>query len=201
MPLKEASPLLVPLVTSLALHALSFALMASFYGGVTGSDSRGYAAAQRSGMLRITLFDKRPATTDTIPSKVASSPAAAAQAPLPEGLISLPGPYYFPPQELSRKPQTVAPIPLEYPENAPPVARNHVVLRLLISEIGNVDRIIVETADVPKELEFLARQAFANAKFQPGLRGDTPVKSQMLVEITFEGENSPPPPGILLPTR
>lgn len=201
MPLKETSPLLVPLVTSLALHAMSFALMESFYGGVTESDTHGYAAAQRSGTLRVTLFDKRPATTDIVPPTVASIPATAAQPPLPEGLISLPGPYYFPPQELNRKPQVVAPISLEYPENAPPVTRNHVVLRLLISESGNVDRIIVETADVPKELELLARQAFAQAKFQPGLRDDSPVRSQMLVEITFESENTLPPPGVLLPAR
>lgn len=201
MPLKVASPLLIPLVASLALHAMGFALMESLYGGVTEGDARRYATAQRPGTMRVTLFDKRPATVDSVQGKDVSNPTDTMREPLPEGLVSLPGPYYFPPQELSRKPQAATPIPLDYPENAPPVARNHVVLRLLISEDGDVDKIIVETADVPKELELLARQAFAQAKFQPGLRGDTPVKSQMLVEITFEGENAPPPPGILLPNR
>jgi hypothetical protein len=90
---------------------------------------------------------------------------------------------------------------LDYPENAPLVAKNHVVLRLLISETGVVDKIIVETTDVPGELENLARQAFAQAKFQPGLRGEIPVKSQMLVEITFEADNATPPPGAIIPIR
>lgn len=201
MQLKEAPPLLIALATSLTLHVMGFALIDSFYGAAAEGESRRDKSAQRTGTLIATLFDRRPAQSDTSPQQHGSNPAAALRESLPEGLVSLPGPYYFPPQELSRRPQAAAPIPLDYPENAPPVARNHVVLRLLISEIGDVDKIIVETAGVPRELELLARQAFAQAKFQPGLRGDTPVKSQMLVEITFEGENAPPPPGILLPTR
>jgi len=75
------------------------------------------------------------------------------------------------------------------------------VLRLLINEAGDVDKVIVETVDVPGELEILASQAFVQAKFQPGLRGEMPVKSQMLVEITFESGSTPPPPGTMLPAR
>lgn len=201
MQLKAAPPLLMALATSLALHVMGFALIESFYGAAAEGVSRRDKSAQRAGTLMATLFDRRPAIADAAPQQGLTNPAASLRESLPEGLVSLPGPYYFPPQELSRKPQAAAPIPLDYPENAPPVARNHVVLRLLISEIGDVDKIIVETADVPRELELLARQAFAQAKFQPGLRGDSPVKSQMLVEITFEGENAPHPPGILPSTR
>ena len=93
------------------------------------------------------------------------------------------------------------PVAIEYPEKAPLVVWRHVVLRLLINEAGDVDKVIVETADVPSELETLARQAFVQAKFQPGLRGDIPVKSQMLVEIIFEGVNALPPTGAMLPAR
>ena len=199
MPMKEASSLLlVPLIASLALHAGGFALMDAYYGAPLSGGTR---IAKRQVPLRVAFLDARLASVGNDPVVAGSGKSDSPPFPLPEGLVSLPGPYYFPPQELSRKPQVVEDIPLDYPENAPLVAKNHVVLRLLISEAGEVDKIIVETADVPGELEALARLAFAQAKFQPGLRGETPVKSQMFVEITFEGGNVPPPSGAMLPSR
>ncbi|MBI4989118.1 MAG: energy transducer TonB [Rhodocyclales bacterium] len=185
-------------MTSLALHAGGLALMDAYYGAPLSGGAR---IARHQAPLRVVFLDARMASLGNESAGLGPDAAGGASVSLPEGIVSLPGPYYFPPQELSRKPQAAAPVPLDYPENAPLVAKNHVVLRLLISEAGDVDKIIVETADVPGELEALARLAFAQAKFQPGLRGETPVKSQMFVEITFEGGNVPPPSGAMLPAR
>lgn len=196
--LGNTSSLLAPLVTSLVLHAGGFALMDAYYGAPLSGGAR---IARHQAPFRVAFLDARLASLGNESASLGPDAAGGASAPLPEGRVSLPGPYYFPPQELSRRPQATAPVPLDYPENAPLVAKNHVVLRLLISEAGDVDKIVVETADVPGELEALARLAFAKAKFQPGLRGETPVKSQMLVDIIFEGERSLPPSGAMLPAR
>lgn len=201
MPLKEASSLLTPLVASLAIHAGSLALMDILYG--TAPSIRSQPEQHRT-PLRVLNLRVPPALPANIePAEINLEASGDASVSLPEGLVSLPSPYYFLPQELSRRPKAAAPVHLEYPENAPLVVKNHVVLRLLINESGIVDKVIVVTAEVPLELEALARQAFAQAKFQPGFRGETPVKSQMLIEITFEGSSSssPPPPSVMLPSR
>lgn len=198
MHLKEVSSLLPPLFASLALHAGGFALLDAFYGAPL---SGGGHNTKRQAPLRVVLSDARQASADSALPSIGPQVAVGSYPSLPEGVVSLPVPYYFPPQALSRKPLPTTPVQLDYPENAPLVAKNHVVLRLLINETGIVDRVIVETTEVPQELENLARQAFAQAKFQPGLRGDIPVKSQMLVEITFETDNSPPPPSAIIPIR
>ena len=196
---KETASLLTPLALSVALHAGGFAFLQAHYGAPPGDRPD---AARRPLALRVTTLEAKRASPFNAAAEVSPDAAAAPfQEALPEGTIALPGLYYFPPQDLSRKPQAVAPVPLEYPENAPVVPKNRIVLRLLISAAGDVDKVIVETADVPQELEQLARRAFARAKFQPGLRGDVAVGSQMLVEITFEGEDTPPPPTALLPAR
>lgn len=184
-------------MASLALHAGGFVLLDTYYGAPLSAN----LLSKRLAPLHVAFLDVRLSSASLGSPEIDQAASGNALSPLPEGLVSLPGPYYFPPQELSRKPLAAVPVPLDYPENTPLVTKNRVVLRLLISETGDVDKLIVETADVPRELEALARQAFAQAKFQPGLRGKTPVKSQMLVEITFEGENAAPPPAMLLPAR
>lgn len=194
--LKEVTSLLGPLVLSTGIHLGAIALMDAVYGAAAvggGSGGRRHAAMQ---------VDLRggPAGQEVRAGSLTDGGVAAGDS-LPAGLLALPGPFYFPAGSLSRKPQAVAPVPLDYPEDAPLVEKSRVVLRLLISESGDVDKVIVETADVPGALEAIARQAFARAKFRPGLRGEVAVKSQMRVEITFEGGNAPPAPGVIQPSR
>ena len=197
--LKEVRSLLNPLAISLALHAGSIALAETYYGSAQALP--GHNPARRQASLLVSLLAGNVSATLARPTDLQAVKPEQGEIALSEGIVSLPGPYYFPPQELSRRPQVTLPVAIDYPEKAPLVAWKHVVLRLLINEAGDVDKVIVETTDVPSELEALARQAFAQAKFQPGLRGDIPVKSQMLVEIIFEGENALPPTGAILPAR
>ena len=97
-------------------------------------------------------------------------------------------PHYFSVGDLDKKPEAIGEVPLAYPTELPHVKQSRVVLNLLIDEQGAIDRVIVESADAPKELEELASQAFAAARFTPGLRNGNQVRSRLRVEVTFEGE-------------
>lgn len=182
-----------PLALSCSIHVGGLVLMDACYGATARPAGQTPGATRLQANFR--LLGGRPSAE----TQEGDAPSTASPPPLPEGVISLPGPYYFPSEALSRKPRAAMPVPLEYPEEAPPL-RNRLVLRLYISESGDVDLVMVEAADVPAELEKLARKAFAQAKFLPGMRGEAAVKSQLLVEITFEGENLPQP-AALLPVR
>ena len=60
-----------------------------------------------------------------------------------------------------------------------------VVLRLLIGATGHVDDVAVVRAAPEGVFEQAAVEAFARARFSPGLAGGTPVKSQITVEVQF----------------
>jgi TonB family protein len=63
------------------------------------------------------------------------------------------------------------------------------MLRLRISESGQVDdATIVMSTGIP-EFEAAALQTFSGARFQPGYRANLPVRSEMLIEVTLQ----PPP--------
>lgn len=126
---------------------------------------------------------------------VADKPRQAASAVIPvqtaaqaAGLLDLPMPLYYAIGDLDRKPEALGEVALAYPADLPLVTRSRVVLSLLIDELGAVDKVSVESADSPKELEALASHAFAAAKFTPGVRGGVKVKSRLRIEVTFEGE-------------
>jgi protein TonB len=60
-----------------------------------------------------------------------------------------------------------------------------VVLRLLISDTGHVDDVSVVRAEPAGVFEQAAIEAFAKARFAPGMAGGRPVKSQIRVEVQF----------------
>ena len=60
-----------------------------------------------------------------------------------------------------------------------------VVLRLLIGATGQVDDVAVVRSAPEGVFEQAAREAFAKARFAPGLAGGMPVKSQITVEVNF----------------
>ncbi len=68
-----------------------------------------------------------------------------------------------------------------------------VVLRLLISETGAIDKIEVVRASPPGLFEESALAAFGSARFAPGYLAGTPVKSQIMFEVEFapQSRNSP----------
>ena len=60
-----------------------------------------------------------------------------------------------------------------------------VVLRLLISDTGHVDDVEVVRSQPRGVFEQAAIDAFAKARFAPGMAAGTPVKSQITVEVQF----------------
>lgn len=184
-------PLMIwSLTASLALHAGALALLATAFGA-----PRSATQAEPAGKpLQVTLAYAGGVSAErSMPLTVAASAGAGTRSgqSVPESLPVLPGPYYFPPDELSRKPQPASPVPLDYPADSPLVARGRIVLRLLINEAGNVDQVMVEQSELPQELAELARRAFSQARFQPGMKENRPVNSQLMIEVTFESNEAP----------
>ncbi len=90
--------------------------------------------------------------------------------------------------ELTQGPQPLEPIELSYPvlatgEEAPSGAMR---LRLLIAEDGTVDRVLVESSELPQAFQDEAIMRFSLARFDPGRIQDAAVKSQLVIEVTAQ---------------
>jgi TonB family protein len=97
---------------------------------------------------------------------------------------------YFPGSELDRRPISMAPIEPEYPGNAGPDG-GYLLLRLFIGESGKVDRVVMLASEPEGVFDQAAMSAFGNARFYPGIRQGTPVKSEMLIELKYYPKNEP----------
>lgn len=185
------------LLASVLLHVGAIALLDTAFGTSHRKENlQGSSAETGRNALQITL--KASKTVQLKPDSAVGENGARIKQ-LPSGLLDLPGPYYFPPQELAQKPLAATPVTLDYPPNLPLVERGQIVLRLLIGESGSVDRVIVEKSNLPRELEDLASKAFLQARFSAGIRENRPVNSQLVVEVTFEGDEAAPSNAPLLP--
>ena len=107
-------------------------------------------------------------------SATAPSNAAAALPAAPEYSLGI---------RLDPGPRPLDDIEPEYPD--PYLREGTVVLRLLISETGHVDNVAVVRSEPRGVFEQAALDAFAKARFAPGLAAGTPVKSQITVEVHF----------------
>lgn len=181
--MREYAALIPALAASVALHAGSAILAEAVLGSLTPGPEPATAGHPYHLHAKLTGTASRAAPSPPTASGVARSGQAAGR-----GLIDLPLPYYFPPHELDRKPEAVGEVPLAYPADMPRVAHSRVVLSLLIDERGDVNKVIVETAEAPTELAQLASRAFAGVRFNPGMRDGAAVKSRLRVEVTFESE-------------
>ena len=110
------------------------------------------------------------------------------------GIVS--GPWYYSARYLHRRPTPLKPIRPAYPPFVGDLAGN-VVLLLLINERGTVDSHQIVKAVPGGIFEESVVTAFINERFAPGLITGYPVKSQLLVEVTFE-PGAEPRTGILL---
>jgi len=121
-------------------------------------------------------------------SSSAQSVAPVAASPVPASEPSRPA-LADAPDYLQGKLLTVGPRPLDdieprYPDGAD-LRTGKVVLRLLIGDTGHVDEVAVLRANPPGLFDAAAMEAFAKARFSPGLAGGVAVKSQMTVEVDF----------------
>lgn len=126
-------------------------------------------------------------------------PAAPIVPPAPSaaglsGVVS--GPWYYAARYLHRRVTPLRPIRPDYPPLFSDVA-GHVVLLLFINEHGRVDTYRIESAEPAQIFDEAVLKAFVNERYAPGLITGYPVKSQLLVEVSFQ-PGSDPVTGILL---
>ena len=135
-----------------------------------------------------------PETTGRLAAQTVAEPVTSAPStPVAEqtGGVSNPGEiYYFKASELDRRPFPLERIEIPPPESLAAVSGS-VMLRLLISESGQVDEASIVMSTGIAEFETAALNTFAQAHFHPGYRAQLPVRSEMLIEVTLQ----PPPAG------
>lgn len=112
-------------------------------------------------------------------------PSAPAE---PDPVIpGFPDVHYFTKRELSKEPTLAATVKLDVPRGATAPEGGKVALRLWIGESGSVDIIVVVRTNVPVIMTETAVTAFKAARFQPGEINGQPVKSQLAIEVSFDG--------------
>lgn len=95
-------------------------------------------------------------------------------------------PHYFRGSELTQKPVFFDGVPDSLYLTVPGEASQTAVLKLLINERGEVDRVLVDDSGLSIEAEKLLIEVFSRAKFYPGKIGESPVKSQLKIETVLE---------------
>ena len=168
---------------SLAIHAALAAALAAVAGGQLAGI--GLPAFKPEGLFA-TLRAVQPTETSTKPA--AASPHGKQNGP-GRG-AALPKPYYHLASELTERPLPLAAIEPSFPDGAPPTGR--VKIRLYISQQGAVDAVDITEAEPAGEFEQATVQAFREARFRPGYKNGTPVRSQLTLEVRF-GEPLPMP--------
>ena len=166
------------LALSAALHALLFADTPAL-SGASASSAAGPAPLE----VRLASAGALPAATTPVlkSPKAGSEPGAARQPGQAEE------PRYWRASELDAKPFPLTPIEPAAPAGAAAKA-GRVLARVLINESGRADAVRVELAEPQVVFDEAVKTAFGAARYRPGIKGGRSVKSQMLVEITFHGE-------------
>jgi len=100
--------------------------------------------------------------------------------------LPLPEARYFLVGELTEKPFVVQDISPDMVIVLPDMFLPPAIVQLLISERGEVDKVVMEDDELPEEAQRFVMEAFSKVKFRPGRVGELPVKSRLSIEVTFE---------------
>lgn len=95
----------------------------------------------------------------------------------------LPEPYYFNSRELTQKPLVAVDIPVGFALLVSEAQSQIAILRLLINEYGDIDRILVEDSSLPEQTKTVLLNTFNEMKFHPGEVDGKAVKSQLTLAI------------------
>jgi len=123
------------------------------------------------------------------PAQRRAAPAKPS-APLP----ALPAERYFAAHELDERPLILSHVEPAFPAEAAN-SSGRVRLELLISATGAVEAVHILDAQPAGLFEEAAKDAFAEARFRPGMRSGSAVKSAIRLELLF-GEPLPSDPRI-----
>lgn len=136
--------------------------------------------------------EPEPAATPDKPVDQPFAPPAASvhppQSPLPAVDIPLvEDPTYYTARQVDVHPAALEPVNPAFPDAAAQGGvQGFVTLRLLIDDAGRVREMSVVEAQPPDTFEAAALDAFRNARFAPALRNGRPVKSDVLIRVSFE---------------
>lgn len=90
-------------------------------------------------------------------------------------------------RELDQPPRALDTIEPDYPPEAEQARRSGVLrLQLRIESDGRVSAVEVVSAEPPGVFDASAMQAFAAARFAPGVRAGRPVRAQILIEVRYD---------------
>lgn len=186
----------------LRFGALAFALLihAAFgYVLVTGGDGDGKPSPKTLSLRLVPSGWNVPANPSvpreplsvqrSLPAAAESAPMASVSAKQDKARISVTqpvGPHYFRMSELTQKPVLVSDVASNLILHVPGLPPQPVILRLLISDEGEVDRVVVEDSFLAADIERDVTEAFAKVRFEPGRIGRIAVRSQMRVEARLE---------------
>jgi len=128
------------------------------------------------------------------PEALAPKPVARRAAPAKASTAgpALPAERYYATHELDERPLILNHVEPIFPAEAGEVS-GHVRLELLIGAHGRVDAIHVLDAEPAGLFELSAKEAFAQARFRPGMVRGSAVKSALMLELLF-GAPLPPDP-------
>jgi len=109
------------------------------------------------------------------------------------GLLPIPAPTYYTTDQLTKRPQATGEAELDTPEIWPILTSGTIILKLWISELGDVISVDVEKTDLPEIFSRTAVAAFRNLRFVPGEINGQRVGTMMRIEITYDDGRKPPP--------
>jgi TonB family protein len=168
------------LALSAALHTLVLSAAPAMFGA--GAPVQG-----RPAPIQVRLVAELPAAPASSKARHTGRKAGSELATRPQlGVVD--GPRYLRASELDSKP-----VPLASIEPAPPAGAEkktgRVIARILINESGGADAVRVESSEPEALFDDAVKSAFGSALYRPGMKGGRSVKSQILIEVTFHGED------------
>jgi hypothetical protein len=178
------------------------------YFGASTADFRAAVpgqAAARSVSVRL-ILESGPAApapgsvavAASTPEPPASRPAEEAPRPAPDrglgsDLLPVPAPAFYTTNQLTKRPRPTSEPKLDVPELGPVFPQGKVILKVWISELGQVVSVGVEESDLPETVSATAVAAFGKLRFVPGEINGRRVGVMMKIEVTYD-ENMKPPP-------
>jgi hypothetical protein len=127
------------------------------------------------------------------PRAAEEEPRTAAERALGADLLPIPAPAYFTTDQLTKRPQPTSQPRLLAPELGPAIPSGKIILKLWISELGNVVSTEVETSELPDAISASAAAAFGKLRFEPGQINGRPVGALMRIEVIYYDGAGPPP--------
>ena len=121
------------------------------------------------------------------------APRPAAERTLGNDLLPIPAPAYYTTDQLTKRPQPTSQPRLLTAELGPSPPSGKVILKVWITELGNVASVEVEKSELPEAMAASAAAAFGKLRFVPGQLNGRPVGSMMRIEVVYYDGAGPLP--------